>query len=165
MAQDDDAATAELDRDLARIAEQEQRLRFGRFDATTAWEVGCRLREAALARGAPVVVDVSLHGQRLFHAALPGATPDNAEWVRRKRNTVARFHRSSYAVGLSLKRQGTTLEAKFGLTLADHAAHGGGFPVLLAGTGCVGCVTVSGLPQREDHELVVAALEAQLGRR
>jgi uncharacterized protein (UPF0303 family) len=155
----------DLDADLARIADQERRLRFERFDATTAWEIGCRLREAALARGAPVVIDVSLHGQQLFHAALPGATPDNAEWVRRKRNTVARFHRSSYGVGLSLKRQGTTLEEKFGLTLTDFAAHGGGFPILLAGTGCVGCVTVSGLPQREDHELVAAVLEEHLGQR
>lgn len=155
----------DVEADLARIAEQEQRLRFERFDTTTAWEIGCRLREAALARNAQVVIDVSLHGQQLFHVALPGATPDNAEWVRRKRNTVARFHRSSYGVGLSLKQQGTTLEAKFGLTLADYAAHGGGFPILLAGTGCAGCVTVSGLPQREDHELVAAALEEQLGRR
>jgi uncharacterized protein (UPF0303 family) len=32
------------------------------------------------------------------------------------------------------------------------------------GAGIVGSVTVSGLPQRDDHELVVEALCAMLGR-
>lgn len=154
----------DLAADLARIQEQEERLRFERFDADTAWEIGRRLKAAAEARGAAVVIDISLHGRQLFHFAMPGTTPDNAEWVRRKRNVVARYHRSSYAIGLSLQQQGTTLEAKTGVSAADHAAHGGSFPILLAGTGCIGSITVSGLPQREDHELVVAVLEAYLGR-
>ena len=88
----------DLDRDLERLALQERRLRFERFDAGTAWELGSLLRAAGEARGAPLVIDVSLYGQQLFHCALPGATPDNADWVRRKRNTVLRFHRSSYAL-------------------------------------------------------------------
>ena len=152
------------ERDLARIAEQEQRLRFERFDATVAWDIGLRLKAAAEARGAVVAIDISLHGQQLFFFAMPGTTPDNADWIRRKRNTVARFHRSSYAIGLSLQQQGTTLEAKTGLSPAEYATHGGSFPILLAGTGCIGAITVSGLPQREDHELVVAVVGEHLGR-
>lgn len=158
------APAAALDRDLERIAGQERRLRFERFDAGTAWELGAGLKAAAEARAAPVVVDVSLCGQQLFHYAMPGTTPDNADWVRRKRNTVLRFHRSSYAVGLSLQRQGTTLEAKTGAPASDYATHGGGFPILLAGGTCIGAVTVSGLPQREDHALVVAVLAEHLGQ-
>src|SRR5579883_2636195 len=42
------------------------------------------------------------------------------------------------------------------------AAHGGAFPVLVAGVGLVGTVAVSGLPQLEDHLLVVEALQAFL---
>ena len=34
----------------------------------------------------------------------------------------------------------------------------------LIGTGCVGTITVSGLPQRQDHELVVEALAGLLGQ-
>ena len=153
----------DLEADLARVAEQERRLRFERFEPATAWDIGTRLKAAAEARGASVAIDVSLHGQQLFHYAMPGATPDNADWVRRKRNTVARFHRSSWAIGLSLQQQGTTLEAKTGANLADFATHGGSFPILLAGTGCIGTITVSGLPQREDHELIVGVLEGLLG--
>ena len=36
-----------LERDLARIALQEERLQFQRFDAATAWTIGTRLREVA----------------------------------------------------------------------------------------------------------------------
>ena len=45
-----------------------------------------------------------------------------------------------------------------GLADRDVADHGGSFPIVVDGVGCVGAVTVSGLPQREDHELVVEAL-------
>jgi len=154
----------DLEGDLERIAGQERRLRFERFDASTAWGLGSRLKVAAEARGAALVVDVSLCGQQLFHYAMPGTTPDNADWARRKRNTVLRFHRSSYAVGLSLQRQETTLEAKTGMPLSDYATHGGGFPILLTGETCIGAITVSGLPQREDHELIVAVLAEYLGQ-
>ena len=44
----------------------------------------------------------------------------------------------------------------------DYAPHGGSFPILLQGTGCVGAVTVSGLPQRDDHRYVVEALASVL---
>jgi uncharacterized protein (UPF0303 family) len=46
-----------------------------------------------------------------------------------------------------------------GLDPADYAAHGGAFPVRIANVGIVAVVTVSGLPQAEDHALVVTALE------
>ena len=47
---------------------------------------------------------------------------------------------------------------RYGLPDADYAAHGGCFPIHVAGTGIIGAVTVSGLTQREDHNLVVEAL-------
>jgi uncharacterized protein (UPF0303 family) len=53
---------------------------------------------------------------------------------------------------------------KYGLPTADYASHGGSFPLTVAGAGIIGTVTVSGLPQRADHELVVEALCAQIGK-
>jgi uncharacterized protein (UPF0303 family) len=75
---------------------------------------------------------------------------------------VNRYHRSSYAVGLKLQRDQMTLQAKTGLDLKDYAPHGGCFPILVQGTGCVGTITVSGLPQRDDHNLVVSVLQTYL---
>jgi len=100
----------------------------------------------------------------VFFAAVEGATPDNPNWVRRKRNCVFRFFRSSYATGLSLARQNSDLQTKFGLPDTDYASHGGSFPITVRGTGCIGAVTVSGLPQREDHNMVVEALASLLGK-
>ena len=130
-----------------------------RLDAQIAWELGTRIRTLATDRGLTLVIDVRRFGQQLFFAALDGTTPDNAEWVRRKSNVVARFHRSSYAVGMTLKMKATTLLEDYGLPVADYA-----FPLIVENAGSVGSVTVSGLPQRDDHNLVVEALCALLGR-
>ena len=89
---------------------------------------------------------------------MAGSSPDNWEWVRRKSNLVHRVFRASYAVGLELRANGGTLQDDLFLDPKDYAAHGGSFPVRVEGAGLLGSVTVSGLPQREDHNLVVAAL-------
>jgi uncharacterized protein (UPF0303 family) len=150
--------------DLARIALQEKELRLPRLDPQFAWELGSRLHALAKDRELKVVIDVRRFGQQLFYVALDGTTPDNPEWVRRKSNSVARFLRSSYAVGLDLRAKNTTLFEIQGLSLADYAIHGGSFPLHVEGAGVIGSVTVSGLPDRADHELVVEALCALLGR-
>lgn len=149
--------------DLTRITQQERELRFPRFDAEIAWELGTRLRAMARERSLAVVIDVRRFNQPLFYTALEGTTPDNPDWVRRKSNIVARYLRSSYSVGLELRLKGKTIE-EHGHPIADFAAHGGSFPIHVEGAGVIGSVTVSGLPQRDDHALVVEALCALLGR-
>ena len=153
-----------LSEDLEQIRLQERELQLARLDAQTAWELGSLLRSMAAQRGLAVVIDVRRFGQPLFYAAIDGTTPDNVEWVRRKSNVVARFHHSSYVAGIREKIKGETLVESQGLPIADYCTHGGSFPLAVAGAGVVGSVTVSGLPQRADHELVVEALCAMLGR-
>jgi len=153
-----------LTQDLGIIAKQEEELVFSEFDLEVAWKLGSRLRELAVIRQLPVAIDVRKFGQPLFYTAMKGSTPDNADWVRRKGNVVARFHRSSYGVGLALKQTNSNLADKFALPSADFASHGGSFPLKVSRAGVIGSVTVSGLPQRADHELVVEALCAELGR-
>jgi uncharacterized protein (UPF0303 family) len=153
--------------DLAAITRQEAELIFSAFDAETAWRLGTSLRELAVARGHSIVIDIRRFGlphHPLFYTALAGTTPDNARWVQRKSNVVARFHRSSYQLGLYLKHNNTTLAEKYSLPDADYATHGGSFPIHVKGAGIIGSVTVSGLPQREDHNLVVEALCHELQR-
>ena len=150
--------------DVLKITEQEEKLILPRFDHETAWQIGTRLRELAVTRKLPVVIDVRRFGEQLFYTALPGSTPNNPEWVRRKGNVVARYHRSSYGMGLDLELKKTTLQEKHDLPLSEFAAHGGSFPLRVANAGIVGSVTVSGLPQRADHELVVEALCQETGQ-
>lgn len=153
-----------LAEDLEQIARQESELVIAHFDAAAAWKLGARLHKLAEERSLAVVIDIRRFGQPLFYAAMDGTTPDNVEWVRRKSNVVARFHRSSYAIGIREKLKKETLTESQGLPIADYATHGGSFPVAVAGAGIIGSVTVSGLPQRADHELVIEALCAELGK-
>lgn len=147
-----------LDQDLRQIAQQEARLQFQDFSAHTAWQIGSRLRHLAAERQLGVAIEIEVNGHTLFTAALPGATPDNADWIRRKRNVTRRFLRSSYAIGLQMAQKQTTLTEQVGADVRDYATHGGCFPINIIGTGCVGTITVSGLPQRADHELIVEVL-------
>jgi uncharacterized protein (UPF0303 family) len=149
---------------VAQLAAEEADLRFGGFTNDDAWDLGSALVAAARRAGAPVAVDVSRHGHQLFHASLPGTSPDNDAWIRRKARVVHRFGHSSLYVRQASIERGTTFEEEFGLDPARYAAHGGAFPVVVASVGPVGAVVVSGLPQLEDHRMVVAAIRAHLGR-
>ncbi|HEX4651687.1 MAG TPA: heme-degrading domain-containing protein, partial [Granulicella sp.] len=130
--------------DRARITEQEHQLVFPAFDAHTAWSLGSTLRRLAVERNHSLVIDIRRFGnpfEQLFYAALPGTTPDNGRWVQRKSNVVARFHRSSYAVGLYLSETGTTIAEKYALPESDYAVHGGAFPLIVTGAGVLGSIT------------------------
>jgi uncharacterized protein (UPF0303 family) len=149
---------------IARIEEQERRLVLPRFDNDDAWRLGTVLVELARARSVAVTVDIRRNGQQLLHYALAGTSADNDAWLQRKTRVVDRFGHASYLIGLRFAAQGTTFEERSRLDPDTYAAHGGAFPITLAGTGVVGTVAVSGLPQGDDHDLVVAALEEYLGR-
>jgi uncharacterized protein (UPF0303 family) len=147
--------------DLALIARQEAELRFPTFDYDTAWQLGQTLRDLAISRKQGIVVDIRRFGQphqQLFYTALAGTTPDSQRWVQRKSNVVARFHRPSYAIGLLLEQQGRQFAERYALPDADYAPHGGCFPIHVSGAGIIGAVTISGLSQRDDHNLAVEAI-------
>jgi uncharacterized protein (UPF0303 family) len=144
---------------IGRLEQQERDLIFTRFDYADAWRLGSLLVELATGRGLPVAIDIRRGSQQLFHAALAGSTADNDAWIERKVRVVERYGASSYLVGRRLAAKGQTLDASQGVNPARFAAHGGAFPVRVEGAGVIGVVTVSGLPQAQDHALVVEAIE------
>ena len=148
--------------DIRRLEEQARLLRFSRFSPEDAWSLGNHVREAAIARGAGVAIDISLRDRTLFHCALPGTSTDNVEWIRRKRNTVLRLWHASYLVGRRLALSGRDQVEAHNLPHADFAVHGGSVPLFVADLGCVGAVTVSGVPQQIDHAIVTEAMAAFL---
>ncbi|WP_326730114.1 heme-degrading domain-containing protein [Streptomyces phaeochromogenes] len=144
---------------VAELEEQERRLTLPHFTYDDAWALGTLLVELARERNAPVAIDIRRAGQQLFHAALPGSTPDNDAWIDRKRRVVERYAASSLLVGTRFRAKNTTFEDSSRLDPDIYAAHGGAFPITVEGAGVIGTVVVSGLPQLEDHAMVVEALE------
>lgn len=144
------------------LTAQEERLVFDTFGNDEARELGSLLVELARERGAAVTVGIRRGTQRLFHCALAGTSADNDAWIDRKSAVVERYGESSYLVGARFRAKGRTFEESSRLDADRFAAHGGAFPVRLRGTGVVGVVAVSGLPQADDHALVVEGLERYL---
>jgi uncharacterized protein (UPF0303 family) len=148
---------------LQLLLQQESELQFAEFTNDTAVALGLMLVEAARARRCSVTVDVCRNGQQLFHCALPGTSADNDDWIKRKNNVVNRYGHSSLYVGTQFRAKGAAFEESSRLDPGLYAAHGGAFPIIIRNVGVVGTVTVSGLPQFEDHELVVEVLREFLG--
>ena len=140
---------------------EEARLVLPMFDEATALALGTILVDLARAENLPVVINIRTADRTLFHAGLPGSAPLNDAWARRKSNVALMFQKSSLLVGTMLREKGASL-ADEGLPDADYADHGGAVPIRVVGVGMVAVATESGLPQRDDHALVVRGLDALL---
>ena len=105
-----------------------------------------------------MAVSVKLGDHEVFHVALPGAKPINDNWIRRKRNLIELTGEPSFLVGQRLAAAGKTLD-DLNLSEVDFAPAGGGYPLIVGDT-VVGSAIVSGVPQQDDHALLVEALAA-----
>lgn len=148
--------------DIERVKRQESELVLSSFDEAVAFAVGSAIRERALTDGLSLVVDLRTWDRQMFFAATPGTSADNAEWVRRKVNSVRRFQRASYR--LVLERGEAPFPPQAGADPADYVIAGGGFPLRVHGAGIIGSLTISGLPGRKDHGVAVDALCDYLGK-
>jgi endoglucanase len=147
---------------LATLLNEEQQLQFDRFDRDTAQALGAHVARRAQRENKTVTIQIEHDGVVLFRQAMPGASPDHADWIRRKNNLVGRTGHSSFYTHNEVRQNGGDHDALPGLDMRDYAAHGGAFPVRVRGQGVVGTATVSGLPGPDDHALVVAALKDYL---
>lgn len=143
---------------IARVEEEIRKLQLAKFSQEDALALGLLIVEIATEREMPVAVDIRRGPHVLFHVSLPGATPDNDLWVEKKARTAERYGVPSLLVGLRGRLGGGRVEDNAWFDEGTYAAHGGAFPIHVRGTGPVAVVTVSGLPQKADHDLVVEAL-------
>jgi uncharacterized protein (UPF0303 family) len=149
---------------LDSLTAEQELLLLDTFSLDLAWELGARMRGTAAERKAPVAIEIASAGTVVFTTLLPGATPDNIHWVRRKRAVAERFHKSSLFMRLQAEARSVDFHQRYRLPNTDYAASGGGVPLILKGGALVGSVGVSGLPDVEDHALATTTLLALLGR-
>lgn len=132
-------------------------LELSRFDEAAALRLGTILLD--LAAGLPVVINIRTPDRTLFHAALPGSAPLNDLWAQRKSNTAFMFQLPSLLVAAKNATRNEALE-RHGLSGAQYADSGGALPIRVKAVGVVAVATISGLPQVEDHNLVVRGIRA-----
>ena len=140
------------------LMKQEENFSFSSFTNDDAIALGQEMLKIATSQKAPVIVQVRIGQQIIFHAALSGTTTENDWWINRKARVVEKFNHSSIYVRVSFEEKNQTFEEHSGLDNELYAAHGGGFPIIVAGQGVVGVALVSGLPQVEDHKMIIQGL-------
>ncbi len=143
------------------VRKQEADLIFDHFTPEDAWQLGQIIRQNAMKAEASLSIDITACGLQLFHCAAGQPAPNNESWVRRKRNAVLEFWKSSLLTAKEMLISGRTLQ-DFGHSEMDFALSGGGFPIRVKGVGFVGAVVVSGLPQLQDHQLIVDSIAEYL---
>jgi uncharacterized protein (UPF0303 family) len=110
--------------------------------------------------GFAVTISIWLGEQRVFHAALPGLSADNDDWVDRKARVVRRFARSSLEVYEHYVRENPEFFTAFGLSRTDYAPGEGAVPIPCP-RALVGVLAISGLESGGDHDLAVSSLRAE----
>jgi uncharacterized protein (UPF0303 family) len=150
---------------LEELRDQERRLVLRSLDENEAISIGLRLLEMATARDLAVTIEVRRVGRVVFRAARSGTNAHNDMYIAGKARVVERFNHSSLLVRTQHEEAGTTFAEATSLEFPEYAPHGGGFPLIVEGTGVVGVALVSGLPQQDDHALIVECLEAFIASR
>lgn len=143
---------------LTQLLAQETELQFAQFNNETAWKLGYTIKQATEKFSASVAIEIYAFEQVLFSYAMPETSKDHQDWARRKRQSVLRYGHSSYYLGQYNASKQREFENQAHIDASEYCAHGGSFPIRIKGSGLVGAITVSGLPQEDDHILVVNTL-------
>ncbi len=147
---------------LARCAAEEETYQFDRFSHEDAKRLGDLLYENSRSCARTVGVEIRVNGETVYRYLPDSCNRENGKWLRAKGNTVEMMKMSSLRTAVQLFLDQETLEDKK-MNNADYGLLGGGFPVLLRGTGMIGTIAVSGLWHVEDHELIIRTLKEYLG--
>ena len=147
---------------IATLIEEQTALQLDGFNYEFAWELGSRIRSRAKINDLPVAIQVRHGTDVIFATLVGGATIDNFDWARRKCAVAHRFHKSSLQVRLEHDEKGQNLNTRFSLPITDYVASGGAIPLIIKGGTLIGTVAVSGLPDVEDHNLIVVCLKEML---
>jgi len=128
-------------------------------------EIGQIATSLGVDRSLPLAVEVRIGDWIVYHASLPGSTPENDWWIGRKARVVKLKQHSTMYERVLAEEQGIDWHKENNVLDETHAIHGGGLPLITKEDGCVGVLIISGLPQVDDHLLGVEVLTEFLARK
>jgi uncharacterized protein (UPF0303 family) len=144
---------------------EEQILTLPSLSTAEVLEIGEIAKSLGVAKNLPIAIEVRLGDWIVYHASLPGSTPENDWWMSRKARTVILKQHSTLYERVSAEERGVDWHKENNLLDETHAIHGGGLPLITKNEGFVGMLLISGLPQVEDHLLGVEVLTEFLARK
>ena len=147
------------------LLKEEQLLVLPDLSLKSAIEIGEIAKSLGTQRSLPIAVEVRVGDWIVYHASLPGSSPENDWWIGRKARVVKLKHHSSMFERVLAEEQGIDWHKENNLLDETHAIHGGGLPLITKEDGCVGVLIISGLPQVDDHLLGVEVLTEFLARK
>lgn len=147
------------------LLQEELLLTLPALDVADAIEIGEIAKSFGTQRSLPIAVEVRVDDWAVYHASLPGSTPENDWWIGRKARVVKLKQHSTMFERVLAEEQGINWHKENNLLDETHAIHGGGLPLITRGEGFVGVLLISGLPQVEDHLLGVEVLTEFLARK
>jgi uncharacterized protein (UPF0303 family) len=147
------------------ISKKEELFFFPEFTQLDSIELGVIALEIGKTRKLPIAIEVKIGEWTVFHASLPGSSPENDWWMNRKARVVLKTGHSTLYERVLAEETGVDWFAKHGVSEEEYAIHGGGLPINVKGKGLVGVLLISGLPQVQDHLLGVEILTEYLARK
>ena len=147
------------------LLQEELLLTLPALDVADAIEIGEIAKSFGTQRSLPIAVEVRVGDWAVYHASLPGSTPENDWWIGRKARVVKLKKHSTMFERVLAEEQGIDWHKVNNLLDETHAIHGGGLPLITKDEGLVGALLISGLPQVEDHLLGVEVLTEFLARK
>ena len=147
------------------LLQEELLLTLPTLDVADAVEIGEIAKSFGIQRSLPIAVEVRVGDWAVYHASLPGSTPENDWWIGRKARVVKLKQHSTMFERVLAEEQGIDWHKENNLLDDTHAIHGGGLPLITKSDGFVGVLLISGLPQVDDHLLGVEVLTEFLARK
>ena len=160
---DQEITTAGLSSQL--LLAEEELLLLPTLDNSDCIEIGQIATQLATSKSLPVAIQVRLGDQIIYHAALPGSTPENDWWINRKARVVRLKQHSTMYERVLAQEQGIDWHKENNLLDETHAIHGGGLALKTQDQGFLGTLLISGLPHVQDHLFGVSVLTEFLARK
>jgi uncharacterized protein (UPF0303 family) len=134
------------------------------LDIFSALSIGDIAKSIGFSRNLPIAIEVRIGDWTVYHASLPGSSPENDSWIARKARVVNLKNHSTLYERVRAEELSIDWFTENNLSEKEYAIHGGGLPLISKEQGFVGSLIISGLPQIDDHLFGIEVLTEYLAR-
>jgi uncharacterized protein (UPF0303 family) len=136
-----------------------KKIELEQFTNSIALSMGLAIVSLAKDKNLSIAVKIERLNHTIFQFIGDNLPADKHLWLERKANVAKNFEESSLSVKQDLLNHNMSLKDTFALNESTYLAKGGAIPVFVKNAGMVAIITVSGLTDVEDHNIIIDALK------